>query len=478
MDEAVAFAPLEDLQRWFRSGHVAPVELTALLLRRIERLNPLVHAYITVAADRALQEARAAQERLARGDDAPLLGIPVAIKDNLSTQGLRTTANSRLWATWIPAHDATAVARLRLAGAVVLGKTNLNELGWSVPTDDDLCPPPRNPWNPSLAAIGSSSGSGAAVAAGLAAAALGTDGGGSVRLPAGQMGLVGLKPTHGLISRAGCFQAGTLSDVGPLVRTVRDMALVLNVLAGHDPADPVTRQDRAADYVAGVEDGVRGLRLGVPWSYVDTVPVDADVRQAYEAALQEFSRLGASLHTVDLRVLEGARAAAFVVLNAEHYAAHEATLRTHWSRYGRSARLYLAQAAFLSAADYLQARRLGTLVAHAVDRVLDQVDVVVLPTSPMVTAEAARRPEVHRCGLNASFTAPFNLTGHPALSVPCGVSRATGLPMGLQLVGRRGDEVRLLRTARALERVRPWPTQPPGVASLPTEGPLSQAPPS
>jgi aspartyl-tRNA(Asn)/glutamyl-tRNA(Gln) amidotransferase subunit A len=462
MDERVAFASIEEVGRLYRRGAVTPVELTRLLLTRIERLDPVLHAYITVAADRALADARAAQERLARGDDGPLVGIPFALKDSLATQGIRTTANSRVLAHWIPARDAAAVARLRAAGAVVLGKTNLNEFGWSLPREDDLCPPPRNPWNPRYAAIGSSSGSGAAVSAGLAIAALGTDGGGSARLPAGQMGLVGVKATHALISRAGSLHRGSLSNIGPLARTTRDAAIVLNVLAGYDPEDPDARPRDPADHLAGIGEGIRGVRLGVPESYVDAVPVEAEVRAAFEAAVRDLERLGASIENVQMDILSHARAANFVVLNAEHYALHETALRTHWALHGRSARLYLAQAAFLSAADYLQALELRRLVGSAVDAVLRKVDVLLMPTSPVVTAEAARQPGSHRKGVNASFTAPFNLTGHPALSVPCGMS-TVGLPIGLHLAGRRYDEPLLLRVAHAYERATPWHAQRPAL---------------
>ncbi len=457
MDEGPAFGSIEDTARRYRAGSLSPVELTQSLLQRIDQRNPSLHAYITVAADRALTDADAAQRRLERGDDGPLVGIPFGIKDSVATQGIRTTANSRVLEHWIPARDAAAVARLRQAGAIILGKTNLNEFGWSLPREDDLCPPPRNPWNPQYAAIGSSSGSGAAVSGGLATAALGTDGGGSVRLPAGQMGLVGIKATHALISRAGSMHKGSLGNIGPLVRTTRDMAIVLNALAGYDHEDPDSRPREATDYLAGIDDGANWVRLGVPWTYMDTVPVEAEVRESFEAALRDFERLGASIRAVDLRVLSHARAANFIVLNAEHYASHEGILRTHWALHGPSARLYLTQAAFLSAADYLQALEVRRLVGAEVDAVLREVDLIVMPTSPVVTAEAARQPDAHRRGINASFTAPFNLTGHPALSAPCGMS-AIGLPVGVQLTGRRWDERLLLRAAYAYEQATSWHT--------------------
>lgn len=457
MDERPAFGSIEGIGRLYRTGSLSPVEFTRLLLERIDGGNPSLHAYITVAADRALADANASQRRLEGGDDGPLVGIPFAVKDSLATQGIRTTANSRVLEHWIPARDAAAVARLREAGAIILGKSNLNEFGWSLPREDDLCPPPRNPWNPQYAAIGSSSGSGVAVSGGLATAALGTDAGGSVRLPAGQMGLVGIKATHALISRTGSLHRGSLGNIAPLVRTTRDLAIVLNALAGYDPDDPDSRPRAAVDYLAGIEQGARGVRLGVPWSYVDAVPVEREVRETFEAALRDFERIGASIRAVDLSGLHHARAANFVVLNAEHYASHESILRTQWALHGPSARLYLTQGAFLSAADYVQALEVRRLVGGAVDAVLRDVDLLVMPTSPVVTAEAARQPGAHRRGINASFTAPFNLTGHPALSVPCGMS-AIGLPIGVQLTGRRWDESLVLRAAYAYEQATSWHT--------------------
>ncbi|MDR7544887.1 MAG: amidase [Armatimonadota bacterium] len=470
MDEDLVFLPIAELAALYRRRAISPVDVTTLLLDRIAKLDPHLHAYITVAADQAVADARAAERRLVDGDESPLVGIPMAVKDSLATRGIRTTANSRVLEHWIPHRDATAVTRLRSAGAVIIGKTNLNEFGWSIPSPEDFYPPPRNPWNPQYVAIGSSSGSGVAVAAGLAIAALGTDGGGSVRLPAGQMGLVGIKATHALISRSGSLHVGTVSDVGPMVRTVTDAALVLEAVAAWDPEDPEARPSAQVDYRQALEAELRGYRVGIPESYIASIPVEPEVGRAFDQAVTDLARLGVPVAAVDLSALEFARAANFVALNAEHYAAHEAVLRTHWARHGRSARLYLAQAAFLTAADYLRARQVGRVTGAMIDAVLRDVDALVMPTSPVVTAEAARRPEAHRRGVNASFTAPFNLTGHPALSVPCGIS-ATGLPMGLQIVGRRYDEGRLLRLAHAYEQATPWHTLRPRHAAPRGAGP-------
>lgn len=456
MTPPVAFCSLAALAGLFRRGEASPVDVTRLFLDRIALLDPGLHAFVTVA-DRALADARAAEQRLRQGDENLLTGIPIAVKDSLATEGLRTTANSHVLESWVPCRDAAAIERLRQAGAVIIGKTNLNEFGWSIPDPDDLCPPPRNPWNPALAAIGSSSGSGAAVAAGLCSAALGTDSGGSVRLPAGQMGLVGLKPTHALISRTGSLHAGPIGDVGPMTRTVEDTAILLTALAGFDATDPDAEPRADVDYVRSLDGSPRGLRLGVPWTHIESVPVEPDVRVAFDTALAELARVGVGVTRVALPILERARAATFVILNAEHYAAHAQALPAQWERYGRSARLYHAQGAFVTAADYAAAQAVGRLARRSVDTVLRDVDALAMPVSPVVTAEAARQAGAHRRGLNASFTAPFNVTGHPALAMPCGMS-TVGLPIGLQLTGRHGDESTLLRLAHAYEQATPWHT--------------------
>ncbi|MDR7550937.1 MAG: amidase [Armatimonadota bacterium] len=450
----VCFRFLTEIAALYRRGELSPTELTRMFLDRIDRLDRSLHAFITVAAERALEDAAKADCRLARGDPGLLIGIPIAVKDNIATAGLRTTCNCRVLEDWVPHQDAAVIQRLRSAGAVIIGKTNLNEFGWSLPTLDDLCPPPRNPFNREYAAVGSSSGSAVAVSAGMATAALGTDGGGSVRLPAGQMGLVGFNATHGLVSRIGVLHAGSIGDVGPLARTVADAAALLQVLATYDPD---ARPRAYSDYLGLLGGSVRGMRVGVPRSYLDAVPVETEVSAAFDLALSELARLGATVTTVELPTLGYVRAANFVVLNAEHYAAHEAVLRLQWARYGRSARLYLAQGAFLTAADYLRAREVGRLARLAIDEVLQHVDVLAMPTSPVVTAEAARRPDAHRWGIGASFTSPFNLTGHPALSIPCGMS-ALDLPVGLHLVGRHYDEATLLRVAHAYEQATAWHT--------------------
>lgn len=455
-DDALAFRSVAELRTDLRSRRLRCRDLVDLYLRRIDRLDPYLHAFITVTRQQAVAAADALDRYPAGTDAGPLAGIPVAVKDSIPTAGIRTTANSRVLEDWVPDRDAAAIEYLRAAGAIIIGKTNLNEFEWSIPSPVDLVPPPRNPWNPAYAAIGSSSGSAVAVAAGLCTAALGTDSGGSVRLPAGQTGLVGLKPTHALISRAGLLHGGSIGDIGLIARTVGDVAILLEALSCFDPDDPDSEPHTGSDYTAVPTENARGIRVGVPQAYIESFPLESAVRRAWADALAIVRDAGAVVVPVGLEVLEQARAALFVVLNAEHYAAHAASLGRCWFRYGASARLYHAQGAFVTAADYAAAMTVGRLARRSVDRVLSDVDVLLTPLSPVVTAEAARRPGVHRRGVNARFTAPFNLTGHPALALPVGAS-PEGLPVGVQIVGRRYDEATVLRVAHVIERATGWP---------------------
>jgi len=425
------------------------VQLTAAVLSRIEELDPVLHAYVTVSKDVASQRARDLDTGGRRAGS--LWGIPVGFKDNIATADMRTTANSRVLETWRPTKDAAVVANLKRAGAVVIGKHNLNEFGWSLPSPDDLTPAPRNPWNTGSAAIGSSSGSAVAVAAGLCFGALGTDSGGSVRLPAANCGVVGLKPSHGALPLEGAFGVPTLSDVGPIARSVNDVRLLLAAAAG--AAQPGPQPQRSGE-------GLGSIRVGVLPSLATTIEVDPDIQRAYSEAVRELERLGARI--VELSGVESAAATAAVrvILNAEAYAEHASSLRSHPERYGESARVHLTQGAFLQAADYIYALRFLARYAAKVDSLFDSVDCLVTPTAPYLTAEEARQPETHRAGLGDMFTSPFNLSGNPAVSVPAGFS-SSRMPIGIQMVGRMQEDERLLWIAEQYEQSTPWHTQHP-----------------
>lgn len=425
---------LAEVSRLLRSGELTAVELTSAVLARIGALDGDLHSFITVDAEGALAAARLADAELAAGGcRGPLHGIPVAVKDNLATRGLVTTFNSRALADWVPDADEPAVARLRAAGAVLVGKTNLNEFGWSLPSEADLNPPVRNPWNPRYASIGSSSGSGAAVAAGLVYAALGTDGGGSTRLPAGQHGLVGLKPTRGAVPRTPTLTG--LSSVGVLARSAADTAAVYDAIA-----------DRP---VGALREDVAGLRLGVPRAYVDQAQVEDEVAATFDAGMAILRDLEVRVTDLSLPHLSTARAATFVLITAGNFATHEDLLRDRLHLLGPITRRYALTGAFARAHDVLRAQRVRELVTTDLDQRLGDLDGVLTPVTPFVTAEAARVTSEHRRGRGACFTSPFNLTGWPAISIPAGHSATTGLPIGIQVAGRPGTEAMLLRLAKA-----------------------------
>ena len=443
MSDELAFMSVAAAVRQIEAGKLAPRELVEALVERTRELDPLLRSTITLRPE-------AADEPIGRG---ALGGIPFGVKDCIATAGVRTTANSRLLQDWVPAEDAPAVAALRRAGGVLLSKLNLNEFAWAIPGEGDLYPPPRNPWRPETYAMGSSSGAAVAVASGLVPFALGTDAGGSIRQPAANCGVAGLKPSHGLVASAGAFAPPSICEVGPIARGVEDLALVLDGLTGADA------------HSAALKPAAGRLRIGVLRTYVEAAEPHPDVMAAFEDALRTFGQIGAEVREVIIENLGDAAAADFVVLNAEAYALHERSLRAHPDRYGSSARLYNAQGAFLSAADYIAANRVGGMVSERVDRALDGVDVLATPVAPLLTAEAARQAAArpHTGGV-AVFTAPFNLTGHPALALPCGIS-GLGVPVGLQLVGRRGGDAELLRAGLAYEKATPWSTRRPQLAT-------------
>jgi aspartyl-tRNA(Asn)/glutamyl-tRNA(Gln) amidotransferase subunit A len=468
MRPELVFATIQQQADALRAGEVTSTELVQGYIERIRATDHALRSFVTVAEEQALAAAAEADAALRDGRaDSLLTGIPLAVKDNINVAGMPLTNNSRVMEDYVPTTDAPPVRNLRAAGAIILGKANLNEFGWALPNEQDLKPTPFNAWNPRYAAVGSSSGSGAAAAAGLCTAAIGTDGGGSTRLPAGQSNLIGLKATHGRISRYG-QDSSTISEICPLTRTVMDTAILLNEMVSYEPDDPQSSPMPAPDYAAELETVVTGWRVGVPRAYIESAPLEPSIRQAFEDALQVLAQLGLEVVDVPIRGLAEARAANFVALNGETFVKHQRSLRETPELYGRSAYLYHLQGAFVSAADYVAAKIMGTKVREIVSRTLreNHLRALVMPTTAFVTAEAARRPGQHGKGVNASFTAPFNLTGHPALSMPAGFDAETGIPIGVQLVGANYDELSLLQLAAAYERTTDWHTRHPHYEAL------------
>jgi aspartyl-tRNA(Asn)/glutamyl-tRNA(Gln) amidotransferase subunit A len=439
------------------AGDLSPVELTRAYLARIEALDRRFNSYVLVRHEAALEEARLAEREIAAGRyRGPLHGIPLALKDIIDTAGLRTTSNARLRADHVPARDAFAWAQAKAAGAILLGKLETQEFAIGGPARDALFPPARNPWDSTRYTGGSSSGSAAAVAAGLCAGAFGSDTNGSVRMPAARCGIVGLKPTYGRVSRGGIFPlAFSLDTCGPMTWSVEDSAILLGAMAGHDPADPASAERPVPDYRAELAEGLDGLRVGVArhWTRDDAAAIDA-MNEALEASVAVLSDLGAEPVEVRLPDLWDFTAVSMIVTTAESYAVHQHDLRAHPEAFNEMTRVRVALGALLGAADYVEAQRRRRELCTAYAEVMQEVDVVV---SGALLDTASRLEDVGRLYyLDAPMpTTPFNVTGAPALSVCCGFTDAQ-LPLAIQIGGRPFDEATVLRVGHAYERATPW----------------------
>jgi aspartyl-tRNA(Asn)/glutamyl-tRNA(Gln) amidotransferase subunit A len=460
--DELAFLPMTELARLIRRKALSPVEVARAALERIERLDSRLRCFITVTAERALREARAAEARLMRRRPLGLLlGVPVAVKDVFLTEGVPTTAGSKLLAEWIPEYDATVVRRLRAAGAVLLGKLNMHEFAFGPEGTNPHYGTPANPWDASRLPGGSSSGAAVAVATGLAAAAMGSDTGGSIRIPASLCGVVGLKPTFGRVSCHGVFPlASSLDHVGPLTRTVADAALCLRVIAGADPEDPNARRERVPDYPRALNLDLRDLRVGVPrGDFFDQL--DAEVATLVEAAIQRLKRLGARLRPIHLPTFGPAWAATVTIISAEAMLGHERLLAERGTEYGADVRERLMAGGRIPATAYLKALQVQKAALDEFGTAFCKVDLMVTPTvpipAPMLDDESVAFGGTVDSVRNAltRLTRPVNLVGHPALSIPCGFT-AAGLPVGLQLVGRPFDEATLLRAGHAYEQATEW----------------------
>lgn len=442
------------------TGRLSPVELMQALLERIAAVDPKINAFIRLDGDAAMDAARAAEAELAAGRSrGPLHGVPMGIKDIIDVAGLPTTCHSKLLLDNVATVDAPCVARLRGAGAIVLGKLSTHEFALGGPSFDLPFPPARNPWNPAHHPGGSSSGSGAGLAAGLFPLALGTDTGGSVRNPASACGIVGLKPTYGLVSRRGVFPlAFTLDHVGPMTRDVADNALLLSVLAGHDPQDPGSVPAADGRYAAQLEGGVRDLRIGfIRHFHERDMPASPEVTAALEQVARMLSAEGALVRDVTLPALDDFAAVNRVILHSDAWAIHAPWLRERPGDYGALSRQRLLTGAFLGAGDYVQAQRRRLEMIAAVEAALCEVDVLLCASSMDPPAAIADAETVARTYPRQART-PFNVTGHPALAMLAGLSR-DGLPLSVQFAGRNFDEATLFRVARAWERAS-------GVAAL------------
>lgn len=443
-----------------REKRVSSVELVEAALARIAKLQGKLNAFITVTAESARAAAKAADEELARGHDrGPLHGIPVAVKDVFSTKGIRTTCGARIFADHVPDFDAAVVERLAAAGAVLVGKTNMHELAYGITSSNPHFGPVRNPWDTERIPGGSSGGSGSAVAAGMALMAMGSDTGGSIRIPASFCGTVGLKPTFGRVSRYGVMPLDfSLDHMGPLTLSVRDAGLTLNALAGFDPRDDTSSREPVEDYVPADDVSIRGVRIGLPENfYFDRV--DPEVAHAVRKMAETAEGLGARVVPVRVPDIVAMNAVSRIILQAEASAVMEPYCDRR-EDFGPDVRLLLDQGRLLAATDYIQAQRLRRMMRQEFRAVWNRAECLFTPATPtaapkigQMTVEFDGETEDVRLA-STRFVRAINMLGWPALSLPCGLN-SQGLPLGLQIIGPPFREALILRVAAALEATLP-----------------------
>ena len=457
---------IAEAARQIAAKRLSPVELTRACLDRVHKLDNQLHAFIRLTEERALAEARAAERAImADGPSGPLHGIPIGLKDIVDTKGIPTTCQSKILADNVPGADAACAEKLAAAGTVLIGKTTTHEFADGGPSFDLPWPPARNPWNTDHFTAGSSSGTGAGVAAGLILGGIGTDTGGSIRGPAALCGIAGIKPTYGLVSRAGVAPAAfTLDHIGPMAWTAEDCALMLQALAGHDPRDPASASRPVPDYSALIGGGIKGLKIGVIHHFHEVdYQVSAGTRRGIDDAIATFRDLGAEVREVKLSPLQDWMACGSLISMVERAAAYEEWARTRLGDFGERVRSRLMLGALVSGVDYVQALRRRRELRAELQAAMAGLDVVLTATQP---AEAAKIDEVPKWDLfdKPGFTMPFNVAGYPAISVCAGFGDR-GLPVAIQLVGNPFQEPTLFRVADAFEKATPFRAQRPALIS-------------
>ena len=449
----------------FAARTMSPVELTKACIARMEKLDPTLNAFVLQTPERALADAAASEARWSVGAPlGPLDGIPIAHKDIYETAGIATTAHSKLLQDHVPTADGTVVRLWRAAGTTMLGKLSTHEFAFGGPSFDLPWPPARNPYDIRHFTSGSSSGTGAAVAAGIILGGTGSDTGGSIRGPAALCGIAGIKPTYGLCSRYGVLPLTySMDHTGPMAWTVEDCAYLLQAMAGPDPADPASAPSRSTDYVAALGRGVAGMRIGVArgW-FADDHPVSAATLAALTQAEETFRSLGAHVHDMTVPSLADFAACGFVILVTEAYAAHEPWMRSRFTDYGELLRDRMALGALVSGADYVQAVRRRRELCAEMAAAMQGFDLILTAAAP---GEAPKIDEVPKWGnfIRPGFTLPFNVTGQPAMSVCAGFGEG-GLPVSIQLAGRPFADATVLAAGHAYETAHPWRSMRPKIA--------------
>ena len=465
--EELCFTPAVELIDLYKSRTVSPVEVAEAVLARIDRLNPTINAYVTPTPDLAMEQARAAERAYRGGTAGALAGVPISIKDLMLTKGIRTTRGSLLYADWVPDEDAPFVERVIAAGAVILGKTNTPEFGWKGESTNRIVGSTHNPWKHGRTAGGSSGGGAAAVAAGLGPLAQGSDGAGSIRIPCGFCGIFGLKPSFGLIPNYPASSVGDLSHVGPMTRTVADAALLLKVTAGADPRDRYSWSS-VVDYLQAIKGGVHGLRIG--WSAdLGYAPLDPIVRETAEAGARRFEDIGCTVEEANPGLDEPWEIVDILWSCGQAGALHE-RFESVRDQLDPGLVAVVEKGRQFSAADYGNAMTRRNVYAEQLRRFTSHYDLFLTPTLPVTAFPTSEdqpgsiqgQPTTY-LGWTA-FTYPFNMTGQPAATVPCGFD-GEGLPVGLQIVGRFHDDATVLRAATAFEEIAPWRQLQPTVAA-------------
>ncbi len=464
----LAFTPAWQLAKLFRRKKLSPVEFTRAVLDRIERFNPKLNAFLAVAADAAMAQAKVAEIRFSSGTELPsLLGLPISIKDLTHTKGIVSTGGSLAYKDFVPDEDAIAVERLRRAGAIIIGKTNTPEFGNSATTENRLGDDCRNPWDTARTSGGSSGGAASSVAAGICPLAMGTDGGGSIRIPSSLCGVFGIKPTFGTIPGGRSFSGMPIfSAGGPITRSIRDAAMLLDATAGHDSRDPRSRREPPPNFLRALSKGVKGLR--VAWSFdLNYAVADPEVLALTSDAAHVFDHLGCVVEDDNPDLGEPFGAFGPVVV-ADSYVAFGHLLETKADLLTDNFRKSLERGKLITGAQYSQALRTIDVIKSKMADFFERYDLLLCPATAVPAFPCGQRPSVIG-GQSVStlwgpfpFTVPFNITGQPAASVPCGFTH-NGLPVGLQIVGRIGQDDLVMRAAAAFEEARPWAGRTPAL---------------
>jgi aspartyl-tRNA(Asn)/glutamyl-tRNA(Gln) amidotransferase subunit A len=450
----LASLPLHEQRDLVKNKEAAASDLASACYRQIDRLNPILNAFITVIKEN--------EDEFPQAGSLPLMGIPIAVKDLYDTKGIRSTYGSKFFADHVPTEDAFVVQKIKKAGGKIIGKTNTHEIALGVTNNNPHFGPCKNPWDITRTPGGSSGGSAVAVATGMAMAALGTDTGGSIRIPAALCGVVGLKPTYGRVSLRGILPLSwNLDHAGPITRKVEDAALMLQVMGGYDEKDPVSVKTLPGDYSSHLRDGMtaRKVALGVG-SFIEEA--DAEILQAVRKAAEVLKEQGASIVEVNLDFLKEAALANALVTQADGAAFHRERLAEHPDWFGADVRQRLQNGAAFTITEYILARRTQAETIRKLETLFESVDTLLLPTTPITAPVLDGENALERARVLTRFTAPFNLSGLPALSVPCGFS-SENLPIGLQIVSRAWNEAGVLRAGYAFQEATEWHKQKPAI---------------